>query len=326
MATALCGCYEDFCPDVDIKPVLCMNSLITTGNPIDVKVTRTRLYTDDNLADYTVADAVVSIYVDGKLADQDYIPCEGDNIRIVAESKVYGMAEAEVTVPYAVPAKSLKYVPVLTDSWQTEFSDGTKTGKLWFNLSVDMEIEDPRSEDNYYRLSMIGFNDGREEEDSESYSKFVSFYPGEFKYEAEPIFSEHIGVFESVLGNSSYGVTFFTDRQFSGKNYTLHLAFENGSYRMTMYNGWNPELFECGIEVALHTVSKSYYNWMNYLWQRDEGFLGDLSDIGLADPIWGYSNVSTGAGVVAAQSYKVYTINLKEFIEDVFSVKKYADN
>ncbi len=38
----------------------------------------------------------------------------------------------------------------------------------------------------------------------------------------------------------------------------------------------------------------------------------DLSDIGLAESKWGYgSNVSTGAGVVAAQSTSKYTIDLE---------------
>lgn len=35
----LTGCYEDFNPEIDTKPVLCLNSLITAGKPIEVDIT-----------------------------------------------------------------------------------------------------------------------------------------------------------------------------------------------------------------------------------------------------------------------------------------------
>lgn len=65
----------------------------------------------------------------------------------------------------------------------------------------------------------------------------------------------------------------------------------------------------------LNTVSKSYYNWAIYKWNADNGINGDLADIGLAESKWGYSNVSTGAGVVAAQSTSEVTIDLKNFLK-----------
>ena len=64
-------------------------------------------------------------------------------------------------------------------------------------------------------------------------------------------------------------------------------------------------------------MSQSYYNWAVYRWNVDEGITGDLSDIGLAESKWGYSNVSTGAGVVAAQSFSKATVNLKEFLKTI---------
>lgn len=54
---------------------------------------------------------------------------------------------------------------------------------------------------------------------------------------------------------------------------------------------------------------------------RGLGILGDLSDIGLAESKWGYSNVSTGAGVVAAQSSSKFTIDLKEFLKTTLNNK-----
>ncbi len=66
----------------------------------------------------------------------------------------------------------------------------------------------------------------------------------------------------------------------------------------------------------LASVSQSYYNRAIYVWQRDSGVLGDLGDLGFADPMWGYSNVSTGAGVVAARSYATCTLNLHDFLKE----------
>ncbi len=66
-------------------------------------------------------------------------------------------------------------------------------------------------------------------------------------------------------------------------------------------------------------VLQSYYYWAVYKWNADEGILGDLSDMGLAESKWGYSNVSTGAGVVAARSVAGYTISLKGFLRTAIS-------
>lgn len=324
-ALSLPGCSEDFTPDIDTTPVLCINSLITAGEPIEVKVSHTRLYTDDSYSDCSVPDAIVTIHANGELKGPDYLPEEGDVITVRAKSAIYGSAEAKVTVPYAVPVESIEWTQELVDLWYVEHPEASifsMAGDLRFNLSVAMKIVDPAITENYYRLSIIGFNFAGDEE----YGDDVTFSFGTLQYESEPIFSEHIGVFESVMGNDAgMGFTFFTDRQFSGKDYTLHLIFNNASYSVKMYGEWNPELFDCGLTLTLHTISQSYYNWVNYLWQRDEGSLNELGEIGLGDPMWGYSNVSTGAGVVAAQSFRTTDINLKDFIEETILSLKWSN-
>ena len=101
---SLTGCYEDFDPTVDTRPVLCINSLITAGEPIEVEVSHTWVYNDKAAAlDHSVDDAEVDIFANGRLVRPDYIPREGDEIHIAAHSAKYGMAEATVTVPIAMP-------------------------------------------------------------------------------------------------------------------------------------------------------------------------------------------------------------------------------
>ncbi len=87
---------------------------------------------------------------------------------------------------------------------------------------------------------------------------------------------------------------------------------------------WDPDYFDCELILELNTISESYYNWGSYLWQYEDGLLVGLGDLGLGDPVWAYSNVSTGAGVVAARSVATYTIKLKDFLEK--TMLEFRDN
>lgn len=331
----LTGCYESFTPDIETEPVLCLNCLITAGEPIKVDVTHTWLYTDMAGAEnHSVKDAVIRVIVNDEEKDSEYLPKDGDRIRIEADSPTYGHAEAEVTVPHAVPIQNVRWTPVITSTWRDD-RDGywAVNAQYYFNINIEMEINDPDVKENYYRFSALSFNSTPSEPDiddtgiiTENYDEddaFLSsgywksdFYMGSMEYDAEPLFSEHIGVFESVMIGDAYGFTFFTDRQFSGSKYPLHLNYTDASYFITMKE-WDPELMDCGYLLTLHSISKSYYDWANYNWQKEDGPLGDMGDLGLAEPMWAYSNVSTGAGVVAAQSYTTYTLNLREFFESI---------
>ena len=177
-----------------------------------------------------------------------------------------------------------------------------------FKLKVALRIEDPDGE-NYYKFSFNSGTQTNENSDNLDASGNYGFEINSLVYKMEPIFSEHIGIFESIMGGDADGFTFFSDRQFSGKSYTLNLQFDNCWFRYP-----TGEIPECKVNLIINSVSPSYYNWANYVWQRDNGTLSDLSDYGLGDPIWGYSNVSSGAGVVAAQSKSVCMIDLTDFI------------
>ena len=306
----LTGCYEDFSPEIDTKPVLCLNSLITAGAPIEADVTHTWMFNDEKSErDHDVTDAVVTILVNERIVGSDYLPKEGDKIRIVAESPTYGIATAEVVVPYATPVGKVKVIPVVTNIWEgdKDFYHYEMLADITFNLNIEMDVNDPEGPDDYYHFGYGWF--GSDTDGSPTLSI------GQLEYNSEPIFKEHIGVFETVMGNDEdTQFVFFSDRQFSGKTYTLHLNFSDNYFHVKSQE-YDESRLECGVNLYLTTVSKSYYNWAVYKWNVDEGIMGDLSDIGLAESKWGYSNVSTGAGVVAAQSSSKFTIDLKEFLK-----------
>lgn len=322
LALILTGCSEDFTPDVDVTPVLCLNSLITAGEPVEVSVTHTWLYTDGSGdEDHKVDDAVVHIYVNGSPAPQGFIPREGDRIRIVAESVTYGVAEAEVTVPEAPDIDTFSWHAEVTDLWSEDVPGWEMLANVTFGLSAGLTVADRPGSEDYYRFSYLGFNPHVDNDDPYDYSTSfpsVEFRLGSFLEELEPIFSEHVGAMESLGGGSSYGFTFFTDRQFSGKSYTLHLQFKDLEY-FVRNQEFDPALLDCGLTLTVSSVSRSYYNWADYCWQMDNGIMGDLGDVGLGDPIWGYSNVSTGAGVVAAESSSTVTVKLSDFLGEVIT-------
>lgn len=314
LSSVLAGCYEDFNPEIDTKPVLCLNSLITAGKPIDVQVTHTWIFNDEKSErNHDVPDASVVIFANEGIVPPDYLPKEGDRIRIVADSPTYGTATAEVVVPYATPIGKVRVSPVVKNIWKGEddFFHYEMFADITFNLNVEMDVNDPAGTDNYYHFGYNWF--GTDTDGSPTLSV------GQFEYNSEPIFKEHIGVFETVMGNDEdASFEFFSDRQFAGKTYTLHLNFSDAFYRVNSQI-YDESLLDCGLNLCLNTVSQSYYNWAVYKWNVDEGITGDLSDLGLAESRWGYSNVSTGAGVVAAQSSSEVTINLKEFLKTVLN-------
>lgn len=315
-ALMLTGCYHEFTPEVDTKPVLCMNSLITAGEPIEVELTHTWLYSDQS-ADCRVSDARVSLYANDVEVASDYIPREGDRIRIVASSRAYGNAEAEVTVPYAVGAKVLESRPDHARVGCYE-SNGLLTADVTFDMNFALAIDDPAGADNYYLYECMGYSsfDGEWPDYTDYYEDISYFNTGIFRYEAEPIFAEHIDVLESVTGSDAYGFTFFTDRQFQGSRYTLNLMYSGATAHITAKADDLQTIPECGFEICLYSVSASYYNWANYCWQVDSGLLGEVGDVGLGDPLQAYSNVSTGAGVVAARSAAVYKIDMSDFLRE----------
>lgn len=316
----LTGCYTDFNPDQYSEPVLCLNSVITAGEPVTVSVLHTWRYNDNEGYDnHEVKDAVVSIYANGELIGSDYLAKEGDEIRIIAVSERYGSAEASVKVPLATPIVKAEFIPSAVIA-STEGPDRF-TADLRFSFQVRLTIPDRDTDTNYFRLAYNPFYDEWTEDEGhdyidpyEEYNGPSSYFsPGTMDYNSDPIFREHIGIVESMLGGYEDLWLFFTDRMFSGKDYTLTLRFDDAWFR-TDAPEFEDDLFDSGITFGLMSVSRSYYDRMNYLWQKNSGMIGELSDIGLADPVWGYSNVSTGAGIVVARTLTTYELNLKDFL------------
>ncbi len=318
----LTGCYEDFEPHIDTTPVLCLNSLITPGSPIEVQITRTWVFTDEEgEKNHSVDDAALSIYANGELVDSDYIPAEGDHIRLVATSLKYGKAEAEVTVPVSTQIYIAKTTPKI-ESGSVYNNPGRGISAITtFDMLISLGMEDSDSDSNFYLLNFESFlneDNGLWAEGSDFYydPTYTYFYGGEFE-PLDAVFYEQSNAFDEVL-NYGYHNLFFSDRLLNKERKALDFEFINCNFQLSNWNGDKTKL-ECGWELTLYSISESYYKWLTYCWQSDSVVLGDIANVGLADPAWGYSNVSTGAGLVAAQSSTTVTLNLQDFLYDYIS-------
>lgn len=312
-AGLISGCYKEYLLEVEAKPVLCINSLVTAGEPIEVSVSRSWVYTDAaGEGNHSVDDATVILYANGRQVSEDYLPREGDEIRIVAMSKRYGEAEATVKVPRAPLLENMEYVPVSARYGWYKNEENLVYLDFGFNLRVRITIVDSTEETDYYRFDMIpyGFFGGY----GEDQCPMFTLWGGDLDYSSEPIFGEHVSELDAVMGPFTEGFPFFTDRQFSGKDYRLNLRYTNG---YAVFHGFPAEIDEigdAGFIIEVSSISESYYKWNYYCWQYNYGYIFDFADIGLSDQIPGYSNVSTGAGVVAARSIARIRVPLEGFI------------
>ncbi|MBD5206404.1 MAG: DUF4249 family protein [Bacteroidales bacterium] len=319
----LSSCYTDFNPKSDEKPELCINSLITAGEPIEVRLSHTYHYNLINTdTDLSVNDGIVRIFINDIEVDKDYVPKEGDRIVIYAESPTYGSAMAEVSVPKALCLGNINYkVTEINENNKTISEIGNSEYQLNvdFNLEVEIEIINNDSKVNYFQFYYEGYYptvNGISRMENFSEEEKIFFHPGNLEYSLENIFQEHIGILDNAISaeiSSHYQL--FTDKMFSNEKYTLHLLFTAGKYEMQT-DFLSRELFDCGVMIHINSISQSLYNYGLYLWNQEESMSANLADFGLADLKWGYSNVSTGAGIVAARTKNKIRIDISDFLRE----------
>lgn len=322
----LTGCYSDFEPDIDSTPVVCINADAKPGEVLKIFVTRTWRWSEelqDREIDIQIPDAVVNLYVNGNLYEtigysewdyQDpmrpwikkqygflstYEPQPGDKIRIVAHCETYGDAEGEVTVPHPV---AIDDVAFLVNNAEIESSGD----KLIYrgNVSLEISFTDPADEKNYYFFKGSTFIE-------DYYNYNIELW---VKYDAEPLFTEHVSSLESAISETS-GYTIFSDRMIAGKTYPLHIRLENISYSVSADNNFDSN--KSCVEFVLSSISESYYKHVISVWESNDGINGILGGVGLADPVWECSNVSTGAGVISASAPSKIQIPISEFFKDM---------
>ena len=321
-AVLTASCSEEIDVDIEGTPVLCLNTIIEPGSPIDVSVTRTWLYTDTTAwKDHGVDDAEVYIYANGELKEQDYLPKEGDEIRIKAQSRKYGDAEATVRVPERIHVTLDNLNLQEIQAFNTSSPEWPISLSVDFRLRAHIAVQDPPGKETFYRFSSRALCPDIEPEENPD----LPWYDQDHIYcsangvdtDAEPIFGEHCGVWEYAVGDAGSSYLFFTDRQFEGKQYTLNIYIDHIDY-IFQWHEYDEEVFDAKIEFKVASISPSYYKYLLRDYRADDGMLEDLGNYGFGNPIWGYSNVSTGAGLVAARTVTTMEVPLRDFIKKLY--------
>ena len=336
----LSSCYTNFEPDIKSNPVVCINSLLSAGEKIKVEVTRTWRYTEGTPTvglDISLKEAEVYLYVNEELEEKlvlclrseesvdifqyhpengvdcyfaaQYIPRSGDKIKIVAIDKTYGEAHAEVTIPYPV---EIDDVDTIITKLNSSFDQNNDIYEADFDMMLSVKFTDPVAISNYYIFDMQTRASVEKNTENEYHPTSVESLKINPDYSFEPLFSEHITPLETII-TDAYGLyTVFSDRQISGKQYCLGVPL-SGSYWCDYNNhsGIDERLL---LNVEFGHITKAYYNYMMSLWANTEGISGALGGVGLGDAIFEFSNVSTGAGIVAAKANSIYELDIRKII------------
>lgn len=324
LSLSLTSCYSDFEPDVISKPVLCMNSVFTAGDSVRVELTRTWRYDEGRPEeDFSifVTDATVLLYVNDEAPEKlvverhitpdpyfpqykdrevfvskSYIPQPGDRIRLEATSKDYGTASAEVTVPRQTKIDHVvKEVKNVRPSWH---------GNTPYMFDIDLLVyfTDSGSTQDYYKFGCK--SSPYYYDDSGAIARL--YYTLDIT--GEPLFTEHVSTLESVIAETS-GYSIFSDRQINGHTYPLHIALKDIQIDYNNPNN-DPELANAGVDLILSAISPDYYKHVLSVWEAEDGIVGSLGGVGLGELVSTYSNVSSGAGIVAASTPAIYHLAL----------------
>ena len=333
------SCYENFDPGIKTTPKVCLNALLTADSTFKVSVTRTWRYDSGDPGydfDINLKDArVTATFPDGETLELQYAekdkyqptpiedpkergyfctraPKAGETVTIRATHQQYGEAEATVTIPLPVEIESVK--PRLLNLYKEETAKGLSAK---FTLDMSVVFTDQADSVDFYLFGLEhshGLSKYYDEPDGSVTHGYAYINTYNENLSAEPLFHEHMSVLETIFGES-YGYSMFSDRQISGRQYGLHIVAENTSIRIN--NPKHDPDFDNVLyfDTQLMTISDSYYYYLISVWNHYEGIGGTLGDAGLGDPVWEHSNVSTGAGVVAARNISSRRVYLEPLLK-----------
>lgn len=332
LGLSLTSCYSDFEPDVISKPVLCMNSVFTAGDSVRVELTRTWRYDEGRPEeDFSifVTDATVLLYVNDEAPEKlvverhltsdpyfpqykerevfvskSYIPQPGDRIRLEATSKDYGTASAEVTVPERVDIERVIH-EVRNASVRPSLS-----GEMRFMFDIDLQLyfTDRGSTQDYYKFDCKSSRYYSDDAGAIARVMYTLDLTG------EPLFTEHVSTLESVITDAS-GYSIFSDRQINGQTYPLHISLKDIQFTYNNPDN-NPEAADFGFDLILSAISPDYYKHVLSVWEAEDGIVGSLGGVGLGELVSTYSNVSSGAGIVAASTPAIYHLALPPLLPE----------
>lgn len=293
LTALLASCTSDFDIDDEGPELLVVNILARPDAILTADITHTWPHSDWSHEDVAVADADVSLTVNGmpmgamtydpalrRYVMPGFTPTEGDSIMVRAVAPHYGEASGATRVPRKVAIDRWSFEPVEVTDYHGIVVEGDQTHYLsTLQIRYSITFTDPAGEDNYYLVS------GRPHHETGGGTC------------SDPILSENDTPLDAVF-NTNKSFVVFSDRSIDGRTYTL-------SYTCT-YTPYIPiQEFAKGRltdRISLCSISREYYLYLLSIYKKYGDLNSNLEDMGLTEPRIIYSNVNPGVGVVASQS------------------------
>ncbi len=289
--------------------LIVINGAISNDSIVAIQVSRTR-HILDNAPIIPLETAIVKLYRDGTLMEQlpytgnglysseSYVPSIGSEYVIEVENQGYPAISARSRIPESIEIMGLD-TSLITIEHEYDWWSSTESF-----LQLDVTINDPAGEENYYLLEMIA-------DRSRSYFRdttvnFIDslYHNGEWHYfvnDSTYMLTDIVRFTErSVMSSTDIIVEastvrgiLFSDQLIDGKTYSIRART------------WSHHLESADsavVDLKLHTISESYYK---YLKSRQKHY--DSVDDYLAVPVIVYSNVEEGSGFLGGYSTDVHT-------------------
>ena len=204
----------------------------------------------------------------------EYVPQEGDHIKVTASHKDFKTVYGETDVP-----KRPKFG---IDSYKV-----TQSGRLEFDLT----IQDPEEEDNYYRLNAWQNQKFEWEEEAEFLWINHSIYSN------DPIFnSSQLGSYiDKIDGSDPKVPDFFDDGAFDGSSHCFRFWINFDHHEEDKSDDIRPEDFKLTVDA----VSESLYRYS--LSREAANNMDGIAEI-FGEPVSIYNNIVNGIGRVGAVS------------------------
>ena len=298
--TALCACEQVIEPDLpEHPPRLVLQAFFTSDGAWTAHVGRSswilepqsvhgRSLVDDAAVELLAGDRVVGklefnytvvayVFEGGSLqAGETY------SLRVAAPG--FETVRATDTVPGPVPTSVRLYRP--------HPSSGSESG-TGRDFSIELEIQDPPGEANYYQISLFRVYEGREEEDEAR--DFIPAFRREENFSTKD---------PSILADNSVDGSPFEEGDFEGKApYFRDTLFDGSTHEIELSTDFagGPDFSEIRLQVLY--ISEAYYEYL-----KTARLHHDTLDNPFAEPLNVYSNVENGYGIFAGYSSQTFEL------------------
>ncbi|HHU97174.1 MAG: DUF4249 domain-containing protein [Bacteroidota bacterium] len=309
-------------------PKIVMNGILSPDSLIEIKVSKSFLYTDTTPNRNLMEGASLTLFVNNVEVEKlqkvrvdttslasvyrsTVYPKVGDRVRVEASAAGYPTAWAETTVPVPPVIHSVDTATFITERSIIKNNPPTSPteGKVFQNMRIKMEVSGSAPNLNQHFLLQARIMTEEIEEHPNLPTRYLYIYTDD-----DPIFEEshRHSLVEDVItegaelkGVRQYDSALFSNKRFRDNRYTLDFSVTDFYYYHITYEerGWGlpvkKELFlNPPIEVLFTAVSPELYP---YYKRRNDDPDSDRESIQtISEPELTYSNVQNGIGVVGA--------------------------